>query len=435
MLLVYDFPPYNSVGALRPAAWRKYLSEHDVIPIVIKRDWTNIHSDKNAYISPSTTKSLFETEDEFGKKIKAPYFPSVANKMLLKHGEDRFTSVRRIFSAYDELGQYFLPIGTKRTIFKAADEFLQREKVDVIIATGDPFILFKYASDLSEKHNIPWIADYRDPWSHYLEKNNNWLYKFYRNREKKIVQSATAITTVSDYLAEKLNDYFPDIPKHVLPNGYDPENVAKCLSTQQQSEILTIAHAGTIYDWHPLERFLDGLAEWLENRSQNVRLVFYGLNQIDRLESFLEQRPILKSVVEYTPRIPNDEMLIELRKANVMLMFNYYAYMGTKIFDYIAIDRMILLCFENDTEAKTLKEKYYLIDDSDNPPQLQVEAIQKHHAGIVVQDKIHLINTLDRLQQEFQEKGYIHCETLNKEHFSRKYQTQRLAELIHSITK
>jgi hypothetical protein len=404
-------------------------------PIVVTRNWESNSDSKTGYIAPSISSEVQIQQLPANTIIRAPYFPSVANKMLLKHGEDRFTSVRRIFSAYDELGQYFLPIGTKRTIFKAADEFLQREKVDVIIATGDPFILFKYASDLSEKHNIPWIADYRDPWSHYLEKNNNWLYKFYRNREKKIVQSATAITTVSDYLTEKLNDYFPDIPKHVLPNGYDPENVAKCLSTQQQSEILTIAHAGTIYDWHPLERFLDGVAEWLENRSQNVRLVFYGLNQIDRLESFLEQRPVLKSVVEYTPRIPNDEMLIELRKANVMLMFNYYAYMGTKIFDYIAIDRMILLCFENDTEAKTLKEKYYLIDDSDNPPQLQVEAIQKHHAGIVVQDKIHLINTLDRLQQEFQEKGYIHCETLNKEHFSRKYQTQRLAELIHSITK
>ena len=436
LLLVYDFPPFNSVGALRPAAWRKFLNDYNVVPIVVKRDWSISDNYKNSYVAPSSSNVVIESQDEYGKKIKAPYFPSIANKILLKYGEQRFSFIRKSFSALDEIGQYVLPIGTKRSIFLAADDYSKQHKVDVIIATGDPFILFKYASDLSKKHQIPWIADYRDPWSHYLERKNNWLYRFYRKQEQKIVRSAAAITTVSEYLAGKLDQYFPDIPKRILPNGYDPDNVANCMATPQQSAVLTIAHAGTIYNWHPLERFLDGIGEWYKQSDRRLRIVFYGLNQTDRLTDYLnEHQPELRSLVEHTPRMPNEEMLIELRKANVMLMFNYYAYMGTKIFDYIAIERAILLCFENDPVAKVLKDKYYLLDDSDNPPQIQVETLKQHHAGVVVKDQAQLIEVLNQLHEEFDRQGFIQCHTMNKDHFSRKYQTQLLAELIHSIAK
>ncbi len=436
LLLVYDFPPYNSVGALRPAAWRKYLDEYKVDTIVVTRDWVINANFKNAYIAPSSFNTVIDTEDEFGKILNAPYFPSIANKILLKHGEQRFSFIRKSFSALDEIGQYVLPTGTKRSIFLAADAYLKQHKVDVIIATGDPFILFKYASDLGKKHHIPWIADYRDPWSHYLERKNNWLYRFYRKQELRTVRSACAITTVSQYLADKLDQYFPDIPKQILPNGYDPENVAKCMAIQQQSDVLTIAHAGTIYDWHPLERFLDAVGTWKKQNNGRLRLVFYGLNQLERLTDYLNTyQPELRAMVECTPRMPNEEMLIELRKANVMLMFNYYAYMGTKIFDYIAIERTILLCFENDPVAKELKDKHYLLNDSDNPPQIQVDTLKQHNAGIVVQDHDQLISVLNQLQQEFDQHGCIHSQTVNKEHFSRKYQTQLLAQLIHSIAQ
>ena len=436
LILTYDYPPFESVGGHRPASWEKYFPDFDIYPIIVTREWKNENYSVHGYISASEIKTYSIDKGSASTQIKAPYFPTVANKMLLKHGEYRFSWIRKTFSALDELGQYVFPIGAKRTIYEAADAFLRQERVDVIIATGDPFILFKYAADLSAKYHIPWIADYRDPWSHYLEKKNNWLYKFYRSQERRIVRSAAAITTVSEYIAEKLNHYFPEIPKHVIPNGYDPENVAKSMSVMQGSDILTIAHAGTIYDWHPLEHFLDTLSAWHVKTRSALRLVFYGLNQVDRLESYLEtQHPELKTIVSWTPRLPNDQMLIELRKANVMLMFNYYAYMGTKIFDYIAIDRSILLCFENDPVAQDLKDKLYLIDDSDNPPQLQAEAIRLHQAGVVVQDNHDLIRVLDQLKTEFQETGRIGCNTVNKDHFSRKYQTERLATIIHSVTK
>jgi len=43
LILAYDFPPYVSVGGLRPYAWYRYLHEFDVFPIVVTR-LPHIHS-------------------------------------------------------------------------------------------------------------------------------------------------------------------------------------------------------------------------------------------------------------------------------------------------------------------------------------------------------------------------------------------------------
>ena len=68
--------------------------------------------------------------------------------------------------------KYPLNIDTSKTIYYAADQFLKNNECSMIIATGEPFILFKYASSLSKKHRIPWIADYRDGWTTNQSKIN-----------------------------------------------------------------------------------------------------------------------------------------------------------------------------------------------------------------------------------------------------------------------
>ena len=55
---------------------------------------------------------------------------------------------------------------THVVLYNKAVKFLNREKVDVVITTGEPFILFKYGFLLKKKFGIKWIADYRDGWFH-----------------------------------------------------------------------------------------------------------------------------------------------------------------------------------------------------------------------------------------------------------------------------
>lgn len=435
LILAYDFPPYNSVGAIRPSVWVKYFKQYGIEPIVVTRQWTTITGNELDYIAPGESNEVLIYENVNGVIVSAPYFPNLANRILIHKGNQKLKWVRKISAAWNEVAQFFLPIGTKRSIYKAANDFLQTNKVDAIIATGDPFILFHYASKLSKKHHLPWIADYRDPWSHYLEKDGGFLFHFSKFVERRALNNVTHITTVSDIISSKLIQLLGEKPITIISNGYDLELIEESKQVEQSSEILTIAHAGTIYDWHPLEIFLETLSQWVRQESpDNWRLIFYGLNQIERLECALEKYSNLRPYVTYTARMPNQQMLKELRSCNLMLMFNYYAYMGTKVFDYIGIERQILLCFENDTAALELKKKHYLFNEEDGTPQIQVNLVKDTKSGIIAIDKNHLLQILPALYNEFTMTGKIKCFTVDSNQFSRQAQTKKLATLIHSIS-
>ena len=132
--------------------------------------------------------------------------------------------------------------------------------------------------------------------------------------------------------------------------------------------------------------------------------------------------------------MPHNLFLKELARNNLMLLFNSYSHMGTKIYDYIGINRTILLCYTDDEEAKKLKEKYYKVEDLEGiSGHLQEDLINETSSGYVVKDARHLYNLLGELYDEFLKNGHIQCNTKNTDKYSRKYQTQKLAEIINNI--
>src|SRR5690606_5461407 len=191
----YDFPPYVSVGALRPYNWLKCLKEFGVEPIVVTRQWDNKYGNAFDYIAPSATTDTIIEHTEFGTIIRTPFKPTISNRLLLKYGENRFRLLRKILTAINEVSQFMWICGPRKELYKAADVYLKQNNVDGIIATGDPFVMFYYANKLGKRYTIPWIADYRDPWSQNL-MGTLFLYRKWLERvEKKTIKSVTGIIT------------------------------------------------------------------------------------------------------------------------------------------------------------------------------------------------------------------------------------------------
>jgi hypothetical protein len=437
LILAYDFPPYVSVGGLRPYAWYNYLKEFGVEPIVVTRQWGNTHGNRLDYISAGSSKQSIVEVSHCGKIIRTPYKPNFANRLMLKHGDNRYRLLRKSISAYYEFAQFLLPIGPKIELYKAAKHFLKNNQVDAIIATGDPFILFRYASKLSSTFNIPWIADYRDPWSHNEEAKKTMIQKKWNTYfEKKTVSTASHLQTVSTFIHFKINELIPNKSYSIVPNGYDLASIDKIKNIQVNKDELCISFVGTIYPWHPIESFLRVVSEWFtENPNTKIKFKFYGTNLTDELNRMVsEQFPNLKGQVLITPKMQNQELLEKLASDHVMILFNYYSYMGTKIFDYLGIRRKIILCYENDPEAHSLKQKYYHVDESGSESkQLQADLIKQTNSGIIVKDSQHLSQVLHDLYVEFQATGQIACNSHDVEQYSRKIQVERLAEIIKGI--
>ncbi|MBP5667792.1 MAG: glycosyltransferase [Salinivirgaceae bacterium] len=434
LILAYDFPPYVSVGGLRPYAWYKYLKEFGVEPVVVTRQWGNVYGNELDYIAPGSSRETIVEETECGTIIRTPYKPNLANRLMLKYGKNRFALVRKAVTAFYEFAQYLFFVGPKSCVYRGAKNYLKNNKVDAIIATGEPFVLFKYASALSRKHNIPWIADYRDPWTENRNRNK-WFGRLSKHYERRFSANAECVITVDDFFRKQIETNVHK-PFLIIPNGYNPDAINTVSGISQGTDCLRFAFVGTIYKWHPLESVLHCFSLFADSATKpKFELNFFGINNADELNSLLTGKfQNLIGKVHVIPRMDNSLLMQQLAKHNVMLLFNYYSFTGTKIYDYLGLKRKILLCYSDDSEARQLKEMYYPTEEiAGLSTHLQEDLINATHSGVIVKDKNHLLSVLADLYDEFQKTGNIACNTVGEEKFSRRGGAEMLADVVLNL--
>lgn len=432
LILAYDFPPYVSVGSLRPYSWYKYFKEFNIYPIVVTRQWGNKYGNYLDYIAPGESNKTIINKTEFGTIVRTPYKPNLSNRILLKYGKKKFRLFRKAITAYYEIMQFVFFIGTKSGIYHGAKEYLKSNNVDFIIVTGEPFVLFKYASKLSTKFNIPWIADYRDPWSQNSVRSSNWiLEKFNQYNEKKYLKNANTITTVNDFFKYKIGALIKNHNVEIISNGFDSDISKECSVIKQNSDILNIGFVGTIYPWHPIESVFAILDSFIGQSKVDLCLNLYGINNATGIKILLSKFPYLSNKVKIYNKLPYEEMMNLLATNNLLLLFNYYSFIGTKIYDYLAVKRKILFCYTNDANADKLKESSFILKDKNwqnNSP--QADLIKKTNSGILVKNKNHLHTVITELYKEFKESGEVTCNSVGIEDYSRIEQAKKLATLL-----
>lgn len=436
LILAYDFPPLVRVGGLRPYSWFRHFHEFGIEPVVVTRQWENRYGDDRDYVAPSASDHVVVEQDERGTILRTPYRPNLSHRLLLRHGPTRYRLIRQGITAWYEAGQYFFAIGPKKELYRAARAYLREQRVDAIVATGEPFVLFNYATRLSAEFGVPWIADFRDPWSHDSRSVGRRISRAWDVRlELRFTRSAVSLVTVSEFFRDVIASLHAGKTIHIVRNGYDPDAIAAAAGVEQDSARLTIAFVGSLYAWHPLQSFL-AVCERVRRRSgRELQLKFIGVNVRSAIESMLAAEfPELSSHVAFLDRLPNDQTAVELSRANVFLMFNNYATMGTKIYDYLALKRRVLLCYSEDPEALRLKERHYNLQESSARDDRPMERlIEDTAAGVVVRDAAHLDEVLHGLLDEFARNGKIACASSGTERFSRREQAGRLAEILKEL--
>lgn len=415
LILAYDFPPYNSIGGQRPYAWFKYFREFGLDPIVVTRHWDREIKGPDDCNLPSVNKNVTEETSSFGRVIRVPFHPSKRD-LLISRTDLPTVLLRKTLSVWQLLTEHHIPSSdNKRTILDQARKYLQKNRVDVIIACGEPFVLFRYAAELSNEFNTPWIGDYRDGWS----TNYRWDdARFYgliqrsvqRKVEKKVVSSAVLLTTAapnfSERMAELTGRNVTDIP--VVYNGYFEEKFDQKVQPKLKDHF-SVAHAGTLYYFQRVETFLKGLNLFLEKHpDKEIDVNFYGLNfypvQIARIKAAARA-----ARVNFIDKLPHEQMLAELASSHVLLLVatpekhQIYA----KVFDYMASGRPILMV-ENDHGPLES-----MLSDRPNA------AICSNYAEVC-----------NYFERAFENPTLLERTQMNDHTFTRRNQTRRFAELI-----
>ncbi|MCW5908125.1 MAG: glycosyltransferase [Chitinophagales bacterium] len=426
LILAYDFPPLISIGAQRPYSWYKYLPDEGLKITVVTRHWEAAINSSEDYIKPTASNVVCE-ENRGRKIIRVPYYPNLRDRLLLKYGAEKLVWLRKILSLFYSVFEHLLFLfDAKSNIYFEAEKELGSSKYDLIIATGEPFVLFRYGSLLAEKFNLPWVADYRDGWT--TNQGNyrlNMLQKiqlaFFKTRERKYISTALVVTTASPDYAKSLAENFVNKNIEVIYNGFDETVFEKAAEKTFDKNVFYITYAGTIYEHQNLEMFLEGVERFVAHYSiphSSFQVRFFGIDGQAVAKKRIQKFESLKPYISFHPRIAYAEIPTLLRQSHILLLLSSPGadWLNAKIFDYLAAERCILLV-QND---KGILEKM----------------IKDNTAGYAADSVDDVKNILNTQFENFKSgKNFSGSAANTYRMFSRKAQAVRFAELIKSTIK
>ena len=361
LILCYDFAPLPSIGAQRPSSFLRHLPKYGFHPIVITRKWKeDITTHTEYFEADEGTEEITETASS--TLIRLPEKQSFKNKLIAKHGINRYVLLRKLVSFTEVFLKWVLTTADdKYYICKKAKEYLQKNKVDFILVTGEPFILFKYGYSLSKEFNIPLLLDYRDGWTTNHTQNSSALnllrLKFESLFEKKYLSHALIYSSVSEgVLYEIENKYnIPSVKKFLLKNGAETDKFKSLI--KNQNKIFNLVYSGTLYDSSPVEELLAGLDKFIAKLNpENCKVTFIGIRlkpckHVDSIEKFKIKHP---SQIEIIDSLPHEKLYQYLTDASLLLLLlmksQKKGIIGGKTYEYAATRNPILVVQEERTE-------------------------------------------------------------------------------------
>ncbi len=231
---------------------------------------------------------------------------------------------------------------------KTAYSLHDAEKFDLILSSSSPVSTHLIANKLKKDLEIPWVADFRDPWT----QNHNYSFNNSRKKkeaalEKKTISICDAILTVSEPWKYTIGNYHGKLKSsYFITNGYDAE-VFKAIN-KPENESLIIAYTGQIYPkYQNIRIFLAALEELLSDNAidkDNICFRYFGESHSHVKQQITSQINEISTIEASLSR--NESYRIQ-KNANVLLLLNWddpeeKGVVPTKLFEYIGAGNTIL---------------------------------------------------------------------------------------------
>ncbi|MCX6245482.1 MAG: glycosyltransferase family 4 protein [Bacteroidetes bacterium] len=427
LIITYYWPPSGGAGVQRWLKFVKYLREYGWEPVVFTPENPEF---------PESDSSLFKDIPENLDVIKFPIWePYNAYKRFLgQKKEDKiqagFLSVKKKNPLAENLsvwirGNLFIPDARKFWIKPSVRfllNYLKDHPVDAIVSTGPPHSMHLIALGLKNRLNIPWLADFRDPWTgidfYHQLKLTRWADKKHHRLERSVLSRADRISIVSWNWAKDFNELFAR-DYEVITNGFDPDDFA--IGKPEISSAFELTHIGSLNRDRNPDFLWEVLAELCnENKDFNhdLRLRFIGKCDIALFES-LEKHQLLART-ERIDYMPHEEVLKASASSQVLMLLlnntpNVLGIVPGKLFEYLATRRPVLCIGTTEGDSARI--------------------IRESRAGITCDfgDKAVLKEQLLNLYSKYSQ-GLLQDQEGNIDAFSRKRLTGRIASLLDEIT-
>ena len=430
LIITYYWPPSGGSGVQRWLKMSKYLPENGWQPVIYTAEDAEYPVE-----DPSLEQDVAPEAEVIRRPIVEPY--NFYKKFLgMKKGEkvkagfinegEKKNGWKENFSVWLR-GNLFIPDARcwwVKPSVRFLKRYLKEHPVDAMISTGPPHSMHLIAKALHKKFNIPWVADFRDPWTDidfYKDlKLTRCADKKHHRLEYQVLTEATKVVTVGWDCAKGLESHgAKDV--EVITNGYDDFGEI-CLNTDEnpslrdhQSLPFTMSHIGIIGENRNPETLWQAISE-LADKDLKIRLI----GQVDNSVIESIKRNNIEKLVEIVPYIPHNHVIEEQAKSDVLLLFvnntpNAKGILTGKIFEYMASGRPILCIGPEDGDSARIL--------SETQTGITVDFNDKEKMKSVILDYI----------SKFQENQLITERKEAVEKYSRRNLTKEFVKILNGI--
>jgi glycosyltransferase involved in cell wall biosynthesis len=431
LIITYYWPPSGGAGVQRWLKFVKYLREFGWEPIIYTAE-----NPEYPIIDASFEKDIPKGITILKQPIWEPY--QLYKKLIGQKKEERVVSGflqekgRKSWAQNFSLwlrGNIFIPDARCFWIKPSVNfinGWLQNNNVDAIVSTGPPHSMHLIALGVQRKTKLPWLADFRDPWTNidFADDLNMTSYAKKKNArlEKLVVNTANIITVVSDIMQQEFQELTTK-KVEVITNGFDPDDFKIDDSLVVNDGKFSIVHTGSLNNRRNQPALWQAISE-LRKENQEfkdvcvIRLI--GKNDFSIKESL--QHFDLLECTEFIDYLPHNKIIAQQKSASILLLsinnygeaengyFTPKATLTGKLFEYLAASKPILMI---------------------GPPQGQAANVVIESGGLVFdfnevsKIKMGLLNLFNNKNKK--------SDSTNINQFSRKELTGKLSELLNFI--
>ena len=367
LVITYYWPPSGGSGVQRWVKFAKYLPQMGWQPVIYTPENPELIT-----VDSSLEAEVPTVAEVIKRHITEPYeiYRKLTGQSGNRKGQD--SEVNPINSGKKSLtqrislwirGNLFIPdprclwVGPSVKYLK---KYLQQHPVDVIVSTGPPHSMHLIARRLALATGIPWVADFRDPWTKMFYFKHlpltRWARRRHETLEKKVLDDATVVIAVSPLVQEEFQK-MTSTPVKLITNGFDESDFAAAMQELMVSEgeygsendrDFNIVHTGLFAsDGNPdnLWKALSDISAADDEFGKHLKIRLVGKTDAqitDSLHSFG-----LTRCVENLGYQPHEVAVREQCGASVLILPlrrepEYKATVPGKLFEYLASRRPVI---------------------------------------------------------------------------------------------
>ncbi len=359
LIISYYWPPTGGSGVQRWVKFAKYLPAEGWQPVV----YTPENPEQLAV--DETLASEIPAEAEIIKtRIFEPY--SFYKKLLKGSGHSKEAVEVNPVNAQNKSfiqkaamwvrGNFFRPDPRClwiRPSVKFLKKYLEEHPVDLIVSTGPPQSMHIIGMKLARETGLPWIADFRDPWTKIFYFKHLAMTpateRWHERMEKKVLDEAARVVAVSPLVQQEFQA-MTSTPVELITNGFDECDFEGACSEAfgGPNKDFTITHTGLFAaDGNPTTLW-EVLAEKCAEDSafaRALKIKLIGKTDVQILEAIRSAG--LENNLENLGYQPHNKAIEEQREASVLILPlrkepEYKAVLPGKLFEYLASCRPVL---------------------------------------------------------------------------------------------